>query len=308
MTDVNRKFARLVLAVSKAVQGHMLNPFWWSRQKRRDRRCEVFGSLIPEYFRKYYLDAALAVPYTEPVASEGPEKVFVLWLQGEESAPLLIRRCIASIRKHCPGCELIVLDDKSLKEYTDIPDYIWQKFKEGKMTMAQFSDICRLDLLYRYGGYWIDSTCFMISDLPDYVTGSDFFVYMAGHRISGYYSFIQSCFLRARKGSYLVAAWRAMMWEFWRVENSKVDYFQLHLMFKCIVENIPSATAEFARMPKIDQDPTHEMWFENGNNPFDSENLKCLSSQVCFQKTTYRITECLPGSNRDYILNGNEKD
>jgi len=301
--------SRLSVSLRRVLLGHVLVPFWWSRKRRRDRRYEVYGSVVPQYFRERYVPGAV-VAVSDPASgfaplppAEGREKMFTLWLQGEGNAPALVKKCFALMRRRCPEFELVILDRDSLREWTDIPDYIWRKLEEGRMTMAQFSDICRLDLLYRHGGVWIDSTCFVTSGIPQDIKDCGFFAYRAGHSLNGYYSFIQSCFLRARRGSHTVAAWRAVMWEFWKRENSKIDYYQVHLMLKALVEADPAAAAEFDAMPAIDQDPTHLMWFTAADKPYDTEAFRQACSEVFFQKTSFRIGKVIEGSNKEYILN-----
>lgn len=70
------------------------------------------------------------------------------------------------------------------------------------MKPAHYVDICRVELLYEYGGYWLDSTCFVTAPIPEWICRQDFFVYMAGHETPYSYSFIQNCFIRARKEPY----------------------------------------------------------------------------------------------------------
>lgn len=297
-----KKFDRMVLGMKKIVLGHVLNPYMFDADKARARRYSVYGTAVPEYFKKHYLDIVDNVPYSVAERAEGREKVFSLWLQGEEDAPELIKSCFRHMRKYCSDCELIVLDQDNLCQYTDLPDYIWEKYRAGKMSKAQFSDICRLDLLFRHGGYWIDSTCFMTGAVPSFIQDCDFFAYMAGDRVKWSYGYIQSCFLRARKGCYILNLWRRMMFEFWKCEDSKVDYLQLHLMLKTIVSEIPEASADFALMPKVDQYPTHELWFVRGDEPFDKETAERVASEVFFQKTTYNTGRIIEGSFKDYIV------
>lgn len=64
-----------------------------------------------------------------------------------------------------------------MAQYVDIPDYILQKYKQGKMTRTHLSDIVRLLLLSKYGGVWIDSTILLTNELPHYVIESPLFIY-----------------------------------------------------------------------------------------------------------------------------------
>ena len=105
----------------------------------------------------------------EPDFQRTPElenKIWMLWLQGEENAPNIVKASINSVRKHANGREVIVLNKDTVKKYTKLPDYVWKKFEEGKMTAAFLSDMIRLDLLYRYGGTWIDATVLLEDKIP----------------------------------------------------------------------------------------------------------------------------------------------
>lgn len=298
----SRKLDRFLLSSKRVLLGHVFNPYYFNREKSRQRRYDVYGSAVPEYLAKHYPVSAEDTVFFDFDKKTGKEKTFVLWFQGEDNAPQLIKNCFCQMRKFCTDSELVILDRNTIKEYTDIPACIWEKFNKGKIGMAHFSDICRVDLLYRHGGCWIDSTCHMTGPVPLEIRESDFFAYMAGHDVKFNYSYIQNCFLHAKKGSRIIALWRQMMLDYWEKENSKVDYFQHQLMFKVIVQNIPEAAEEFSRMPKIDQRPTHELWFKRGNEAFDQDILERVKSESFFQKTTYNLGKVIPGSFKEYFI------
>ena len=79
---------------------HVLNPLWWSREHRRARRCQILTSVLPNYFKRY-LPAVDAVKETSVIKDDKNEKIFTLWLQGEDKAPPLVKACFKSIRKNC---------------------------------------------------------------------------------------------------------------------------------------------------------------------------------------------------------------
>lgn len=281
------------------LEGHVLNPLWLPRDERRQRRFDAFGRVIAGYVKRY-LPSGIA----ETPAVSGDEKIYSIWFQGEENAPELIRSCFATIRRHCPQ-ELVVLDEKTIFDYITLPEEIVAKFRDGKMKYCHFADICRLELLHRYGGWWIDATCFLTGPVPEWISEQDFFMYMAGRKVHGNYSFVQNCFIRARKGDYLLEAWRAMILDYWMHEDCRIDHFQHQVMFKVLVENDPVAAAHFGRMTKMDQYPTHIIWYERPDQPYDAAVLDDITGQgLFFQKTTYRTTDAVvPGSFRDFIVN-----
>jgi len=265
-------------------QSHILNWPWRSREHRRDVRTNVLSRVAPNYFRRY-LPAAARVVETPVIHDDANEKIFTIWQQGEENAPELVKACFRSIRRHCKQ-ELVVLDDNNLSEYIQLPPEIIAKYRAGKIRRAHFADICRVELLYKYGGFWMDSTDFATGPIPQWIVDTDFFMFMVGN-VGQKYSFCQNCFIRARRGSYLLAAWRAMILDYWIHENGSFDYFMHQLLFKTLVENDPRAKKYFAEMPHVDQDPTHSVWHNYKYVPFDEKLFEKLTADAFFQKTAY---------------------
>ena len=103
--------------------------------------------------------------------------IWTVWWQGEENAPEIVKMCINSMRKHCNGHKVIVLDEKNYKDYVKLPEIIEQRYNEGKidttdlkkitLDQTKISDIVRTYLLYNYGGIWADATMFFSDDIPE---------------------------------------------------------------------------------------------------------------------------------------------
>lgn len=316
------------------LRGHVLNWPWRSRLERRlargaatrDAVCAYLDRYVPEFLGMPYTpaaDAGQTAPYGsgQPVpdisgqtASGNPmqpvpgdsceERIFSIWLQGEQSAPDIVKACWRSIRANSSR-ELVVLDSGSLGDWIDLPPHVTGKWKRGLIKPAHFTDICRVALLYRYGGYWMDATDFLPAELPEWIDDRDFFVYMSGERLRGWYAYIQNCFIRARRGNYLLALWVNAMLVYWSHEDSAIDYFVHQLLFMKAVGSDPRAAELFAAMPKIVQDPTHELWFGNASKPFDPELFRSLTAAAAFQKTEYKSSDAVsprPGSFADAMM------
>ena len=285
------------------VEGHLLNPVWDGEERHRARRCKAFGRILMDYMRKNWLQAAADVPVTPVIRNDGEERIFTLWLQGEEQAPDIVKSCFASIRKHCTQ-PLVILDGETVFDWITLPEAIVEKYRAGKIKPAHFADICRVELLHTYGGYWLDSTCYVSAPIPAWTTEHDFFVFMAGEKVHGNYSFIQNCFIRARKGSYLLEAWRAMILDYWLHEDRRVDYFQHQVMFRTLVTYNATASKLFGEMAQLDQYPTHLYLYEYKDLPYDEKVLlKAAEEGFFYQKTSYRDLEnIVPGSFADHLV------
>ncbi|MBE6718771.1 MAG: glycosyltransferase [Ruminococcaceae bacterium] len=89
--------------------------------------------------------------------------VFVLWWDGFENAPEVVRKCFESVRKYHPDFNVIGIDKNNYQNYTDIDPKIIEDFKKDKISVQTFSDILRFNLLKNNGGVWIDSTIMFLS-------------------------------------------------------------------------------------------------------------------------------------------------
>ena len=299
--------SRFATKLSMLLKGHIFNPPWGSRLDRRRRRGEAISKAVERYLDKY-IPAFAELPEDESVPEQDKERIFTIWFQGEEHAPELVKACWRSVRTHCTQ-ELVILDEKSVFEWIELPEYVVKKWREGKIRAAHFADICRIELLYRYGGLWLDATDYVFAPMPQWLMDQDFFVFMSGNRQRGSYSYIQNCFIRGRKGNYLLKAWREAVLEYWRHENSTIDYFVHQLLFKKVVLSNRKAGALFASMPDINQDPTHTIWFEHASDPFDENLFNELASAAVFQKTEFKSENAknpAPGTFAEKLINLNK--
>lgn len=286
--------------------GYVLNPFWRGRRHFRAVRRNANVGRIRRIYRSFasVLDT---VPEPKIVNDDTNEKIFTIWQQGEENAPELVKACFRSIRKNCKQ-ELVVLDDENIFDYITLPDTIVQKYRAGKIGRAHFADICRVELLYEHGGIWMDATAFATAPIPDWIINQDFFMFLSGR--SGY-SCVQNCFIRARRGAYLLSAWRELILNHWENYSVLYGYFMHQIMFRVLVENDARAQKYFEQMPHVAQDSTHIVWFNYANEPFNAAAFEKYTSGAFFQKTMYRspfAKNPIPGSIADVMINKMYKD
>lgn len=95
--------------------------------------------------------------------------IWVFWNQGVEKAPAIVKQCINSIVNNAGKHDVIILTDKNVKEYVEIPEIVDRWLEEGKIPLAFYADFIRVSLLKKYGGIWMDATLFMLHPFDEEV-------------------------------------------------------------------------------------------------------------------------------------------
>ncbi len=95
-----------------------------------------------------------------------------------ETLPEVMQLCLKSIQQNLPpdktSLYLITLDN--CMNYVTLTDTIIQKFNANLIDLSMFSDILCAELLYRYGGMWIEPTYLIPKMLPkDFFNNSALF-------------------------------------------------------------------------------------------------------------------------------------
>ena len=96
----------------------------------------------------------------------GYYKIWVMWWQGEEDMPEIIRINFDSLKRNSNGHEVVLITKDNFFEYLTIPDYIINKLRLNIISLTHLSDYIRVALLSNYGGLWLDATVYVNSPLP----------------------------------------------------------------------------------------------------------------------------------------------
>lgn len=300
--------------LSYILEGHIFNWFWLPREKRRERR---FNALHRVKFRqlrgmKSYVENLRPESSVAHKYNYDEEKYYTLWLQGEETAPAVVKGCIESMRRYF-GDKLIVIDEKNMDDYIHLPEYVMESWKSGTMTNTLFSDFCRMDLLTRYGGYWLDATGFVTDPVPEEIVKSDFFIFKSKKR---HYDvmFMQTCFIRAKKGDPLMQMWKDVLFEYWKREGKSINYFLPHVLLRFMMLHNPYAKKLYEEMPYIPLENIHQLWYVYGNEQFTDGKFEEIKKLSFFHKCNYKqqkkynpVIEIIPDSFADYIINKSRK-
>jgi hypothetical protein len=275
------------------------------------KRPNIKGKIIANYFGRRYVGL---LPHAAPprTAAESPETIWQFWDNPPGRAtPAIVGSCVAAAEKWRGPFLHKMLDMNSAADYSDLPGFVYDHLKNGRMIWAHFADLLRLNLLKNHGGIWTDATNFMTAPVPEYVEKADFFVFLTDRITHFPYSFMQNFFIRAKKGSYLNDTWLALCLEYWKSERKDIDYFQHQLMFKAMAARDGAAKMLFAEMPHVSEDETLQFVATDQFGPFDAAQWNRIRKTSFFQKLTYKSgrhtiadSAGYPGSFFDKICKG----
>lgn len=133
--------------------------------------------------------------------------IWILWLQGEDNAPYLVKKCISSWGKQNPDWDVVILSEINL------PDYINIQLPEN-LEIAHQSDLIRLELLAKFGGVWADATTFCMQPLDDWLHkyfNSGFFMFSNPKSKRG----VSNWFIAAEKSNYIIYELRNKLYRYW---------------------------------------------------------------------------------------------
>jgi hypothetical protein len=263
-------------------------------------------------------------------SNEFPKTIWLLWFQGIEAAPFVVKKCYESWIRHNPTWKVILLDENNLTNYyfTELP----------KIAPQAQSDIIRINLLATYGGIWVDATCFCMKPLD---------MWIDRYLTTGFFAFnkpgpdrmISSWFLACSKNNYIATVYQNEVNRYWQInkrltliENSywKVlgrylatrptkiwfgffttqilciyPYFWFHYLFEKIYRNDRKVKEIWDNTTKISADLPHALQFSGLLNPLNEEVKKNIDDKITpVYKLAwkYDIIEYTPETILGYLL------
>ena len=172
--------------------------------------------------------------------------IYMLWFQGYEESPDIVKKCYQSWKKYNPDWIIIFLDNNNITKYID--NLLFNYFKNKNMLLCHLSDIIRCILLMNYGGLWIDSTVLCNMSLNNW---------LEEYIKEGFFAFSKptkdrmlcNWFLYSEKDNYIIKKWCEKTIEYYTENDYAETYFIHHyifeylyktdLLFKRIWINIP---------------------------------------------------------------------
>jgi hypothetical protein len=184
-----------------------------------------------------------------------------LWLQGWKDAPNIAKACLVSWQRLNPDYVFHALDKSELEKFLSQEDIL--RIFKNNIEPEALSDLIRIELLYQYGGVWVDSTAMCALPLSKWlpqILKDGFFAFQkpTPDRM------IATWFLAASKGSYIIELWRQLVLNYWEKRTKRDQYFWIHNLFESAYRNDLNFRKIVKKLVKI---PAHHL-FHFGPNDY----------------------------------------
>ncbi|WP_250395033.1 capsular polysaccharide synthesis protein [Synechococcus sp. MU1655] len=139
--------------------------------------------------------------------------IWFFWYQGISDAPEIVVKCLSSWQTKNPDWKVIALNSVSLPKY--LPDFNAHQILSSGLNHAALSDLIRINLLYKYGGIWVDATTYCRQSLShwlDYTHENFFFAFTH----PGNDRLIASWFLASSPQQLIIKNWHGLCCTYWR--------------------------------------------------------------------------------------------
>ncbi len=240
-----------------------------------------------------YLDKYMSYEYKESYNFQPNGKVkenrtiWICWFQGLDKAPLLVKKCVDSVMRNKPeDFSVILINWDNLYDYIFIPSFIQEKVVSGNISLTHFSDIIRTEMLYQYGGCWIDATVYCSDMIPRYMLERELFVFKWSSFDKSILK-MSSWWLCAKKMSKLLYDMRSLLYGYWINEQELMNYFLFHIIFSKLVDNSSFYRNIYLNVPYFNNSNSHVLCGKLALE-YNEEEWKILKDTSRVHKLTYK--------------------
>jgi hypothetical protein len=234
-------------------------------------------------------DLRSAVDRRNGAAIDTPPRVYIQWAQGMSAAPPVVQLCQRQLRRLHAEEELVCLSNANVGDYVQLPPWL----AERQLRASHISDILRLELLWRYGGVWMDATCLpqrRVFDQP----------WVASALSGAFFAFeyrplrLSSWFIASPPGNRLVGMLLEAQYAYWRRHQRAIDYFLIHDLFEALVILDDDCRRIWERSPRPSADAPHALQ-HCLSELFDADRYRALLDDCFVHKLTHRLDPRLLG-------------
>jgi len=211
--------------------------------------------------------------------------IYILWFQGFNNAPVIVKDCLFSWKHYNPHWNVIELDNSNLDKYVDISEY-------RHINLTALSDIVRVFILNKFGGLWVDATTFCNKPLDSWLQlyiNEGFFTFSWTDK--SIYHKITSWFIYSEKNIYLIRELESAVIKYFKDYNKPQQYFWLHRLFGIKYMSDEQFKMIYDKVPSINASPGPHTFANKALNRVLTLEEKMLidSDSIPFYKLSYKV-------------------
>lgn len=278
----------------------------------RKQRRRLKGNFCKWYLESYVQE--VEKNYTKQPIEEKTYRIWQYWDTGLDKAPEIVKACMGSVETYKGDFERVILTKDNIKDYVNIPDYIYEKRDKGIISQANFSDIIRTYLLVKYGGCWIDATVYLTEPLPKYIQESELFVLQNDENKDYDGLNMASYFISSNGNSIILQKLKNFLEIYWLLNDFKFNYFAYLHAFTMFSKSSEENKKEWDSMYKLSYLDAQVMQ-DKLLEPYNEKEFEKLKQLSPIHKLTYKTKILFKNKNKDttgtlleYILNNRAKN
>lgn len=214
------------------------------------RRVDRRSSPTPESIaalRQEFSDQIAAAHNIGPSRFDNvPKQIFILWQQGWDSAPDLVKMCAQSWERENPDWTVHRISERDIKRFA--PDYADLDKPDGPS--ANRANLARFAILSHAGGVWVDSTTYCHRPLNDWLPDampSGFFAFSKPRP----YREIEIWFLASEPDHHISASLWNWARDYWETFPIGLDYYWLEYGFEHLLKTQPELANYWNQTAKV---------------------------------------------------------
>ena len=243
---------------------------------------------------------------SDPQGLEFPDKefdnpVWVYWDQGMDNAPDIIKRCYRSLREYS-GRQVIALSKENIDKYIRFPSYITEKFENGDIPIAGYTDLMRFALLEHYGGTWADATLFFTEQIPEEIMSCPFFAFQNSMGLLDNPVLYPAWFLHTERHNEAIRGIRNVAYSYWMHEHHVIEYLLPNLIMTEYLHTHPEVEKA---IPYLNSDYSEYLVRKLGDD-YTPEEFEWIKKLTGIHKLTYKLDDSInrEGSIYHHIMTG----
>ena len=232
------------------------------------------------------------------------KNIYIYWGQKFVNSPTVVSKCLLSWKLNNSTWNIIELNDENLNEYINIEKEI-PDINKKNITKTSYSDIVRIFLLAKYGGFWCDATTFCNQSLDNWLNENILTSFFAFDK-PGKNRLISTWFLYGDKNSYIIKKWKEKTINYWKNNDKMHNYFWFHYLFNDLYNSDNKFKELWDSTPKISANGPHYLEILGLLNKTSNKVKNHIKEvKTPFYKLSYKydIEKFDENCNLSYIMN-----